>query len=155
MNGGLSVSLRATSDFSEALALRDIAQLRTLLIRALEEDRDNGSHSAEGYRATIDELVPEVWEPHDGVPFAPKGQRDPQYVRAMTTRLRLNFSREVYGHLMETGRGDDVDRREAFSRDRRGVRPWVSVVIVGGLCLLGAILIWGPSELRFLFSNWG
>ncbi len=133
-------------DFKRAMQGQDIAALRTALVASVP------LAGIEGRIAAAEARVPELWDIHDGeTNVKPSTSWDESYLEAVRSQLLVNFSRERFDHYCEVRQ--HVLRAFGDARSNRPQHRLVSIIIVVGLLGLGALLLFGPSIFRVIFSN--
>lgn len=151
------MSVRLQSDYQRALGNRDLLNLRRVLMEMIVRDpRDVSGHVHQMLQGILDQ-APEAFDTHDGEVWPPAEEWDMRHYEMVQARLNVNFSRERVCHLLDVG--PMAYQRNATNgvKERRdgSTGRWVSIAFVVGLSLLGLFLVFGPPQLRFLFSNWG
>ncbi len=134
--------------FSEALSGRDVATIRQQLI-----DRFVGNPAEEGGQlaeliAQLEQVMPELWEDDSTAVTVPRAMDAHLYFEALIAELRVHFAKSTWNAAVKAGR---TLRRPG---NDPGVSRWVSIVIVLGMFVIGALLLFGPPVIRYLFSNW-
>lgn len=132
-------------DFRRAMQDQDLAALRSALVTSAP------LAGLEGRMAEAEARVPALWDAHDGENFKPEMVWDESYVAAVREKLWVNFSRERFDHYCEVRQR--VTGAFGGARSNRPQRSWVSIAIVLSLLGIGALVLFGPSILRIVFSN--
>ena len=132
-------------DFKRAMQDQDLAALRQALLTSVS------LAGLEGRIAAAEDRVPALWDAHDGEIFKPNTAWDEWYLEALRSKLSVNFSRERFDHYCEVVK--HVAGAFGGARSNRPQRSWVSIIIVLCLLGLGALVLFGPSVLRIIFSN--
>ncbi len=132
-------------DFRRAMQDQDLAALRAALVTSVS------LAGLEGRIAEAEARVPTLWDVHDGEHFKPEMAWDESYLAALGGKLSVNFSRERFEHYCAVRQR--VTGAFGGARSNRPQRSWVSIVIVLSLLGIGALVLFGPSILRIVFSN--
>ncbi|NMP23869.1 hypothetical protein [Sulfobacillus harzensis] len=136
------------ADVQEALATGDVALIRHHIIERLLGDPFGSARDLPAVVDALEREIPGLFEDDELAASVPMAMDARLYYEALVAELRLHFSRVTWSQVLKASR--------ALPRpaDQEGVSRWVSIAFVIGLTVLGALLLFGPPVIRYLFSNW-
>lgn len=134
--------------FSEAVDTRDVRAIRQHLIERFVGNPAEGGGQLADLVAQLEKVVPELWEEDSIAATVPRAMDAQLYFEALIAELRLHFAKSTWNAAVKAGK---ALRRPS---DELGVSRWVSMVIVLGISAIGALILFGPPFIRYLFSNW-
>jgi hypothetical protein len=141
------MATRIPETLSQAVARGDVVSVRQALVDRILQNPAEAGEQLPPLVAQLERAVPELWEDDDQAAPVKSISDGPLYFEALIAELRLHFAPSTWDAVMKAAKSLGP------SEDPAGASRWVSIVIVLALMGVGALILFGSADIRYLFSS--